>query len=83
MAAATSDSAYADVSGFMRSPVGYLLLIGWSAALWYHFCAGLRHIAWDIGWGFELPQVHASGRFVLVATAVLTLLTWIVVLVVA
>ncbi|MCW3473561.1 succinate dehydrogenase, cytochrome b556 subunit [Limobrevibacterium gyesilva] len=78
VAAATSDAAYASVSGFIRSPVGYLLLFGWTAALWYHFCSGIRHLFWDVGYGFELPTVHATGKAVLVATVVLTLLTWVV-----
>jgi succinate dehydrogenase / fumarate reductase cytochrome b subunit len=76
VAAARSDAAYAGVAGFVASPIGYLLLFGWTVALWYHFCNGIRHLAWDAGWGFELPQVHATGWAVLAATVVLTLLTW-------
>jgi succinate dehydrogenase / fumarate reductase cytochrome b subunit len=78
VAAATSDGAYAAVSGFLRSWLGLLLLFGWTAALWYHFSNGIRHLAWDAGRGYALPQVHASGRAVLIATVVLTVLTWIV-----
>ncbi len=77
-AAASGDAAYATVSGFLRSPIGLLLLFGWTVSLWYHFCAGIRHLAWDAGVGLELPDVHRSGFAVLVATAVLTVLTWIV-----
>ena len=78
-AAATSDAAYATASGFIRSPIGYLLLFGWTAALWFHLCNGIRHLAWDFGYGFELPLVHASGYAVVIAAAILTVLTWIVV----
>ncbi len=78
IAAVESDAAYARVAWFIGSPVGYLLMFGWSVALWYHFCNGIRHIFWDFGMGLELPQVHASGKAVLVATAVLTVLTWVV-----
>lgn len=80
VAAATSDAAYAAVSWFIRSPIGYLVMFGWTAALWFHFCNGIRHLFWDFGYGFELPQVHASGKAVVAATAVLTVLTWIVVI---
>ncbi len=82
VAAATSDAAYRSVSGFIRSPIGYLLLFGWTAALWYHFCAGLRHLAWDARIGFDLPTVHRTGKAALIATGVLTVLTWIVGLIV-
>ena len=59
VAAATSPEAYATVSGFMRSWIGLLLLFGWSAALFYHFLNGIRHLAWDGGLGFEL-QAHTE-----------------------
>lgn len=75
-AAATSDAAFALVSWVLSSPLGYLALFGWTAALWYHFLNGIRHMAWDAGLGYELDAVHASGRLVLIGTAVLTLLTW-------
>lgn len=81
VAAATSDASYARVAWFIRSPIGYLFMFGWTAALWYHFCNGIRHLFWDFGYGFELPTVHASGKAVLAATAVLTVLTWIIVVV--
>jgi succinate dehydrogenase / fumarate reductase cytochrome b subunit len=80
IAAATSDDAYAIVAGVVHSPVGFLLMFGWTGSLWYHFCNGIRHLAWDFGYGFELPQVHASGYAALAAAGVLTVLTWIVVL---
>jgi len=78
VAAATSDAAYATVGGFIHSPIGLILLFGWTGALWFHFCNGIRHLAWDFGYGFELPQVHASGWAVVIAAAILTVLTWIV-----
>jgi succinate dehydrogenase / fumarate reductase cytochrome b subunit len=77
VAAANGDAAYDGLSGFLRSWLGVLLLFGWTAALWYHFCAGLRHLAWDAGYGFSLPAMHLTGKAVLAATAVLTVLTWI------
>jgi succinate dehydrogenase / fumarate reductase cytochrome b subunit len=82
VAAARGEAAYAAVSWFLRSPLGVILLVGWTAALWYHFCSGLRHLAWDAGWGFTLPVVHRSGWAVVIATAILTVLTWIVAVVV-
>jgi len=77
VAAATSDNAYAGVSGFMRSPIGLLFLLGWVASLWYHFFNGIRHLAWDAGYGYDLPQVHATGWAVVAATAVVTVGTMI------
>jgi succinate dehydrogenase / fumarate reductase cytochrome b subunit len=83
VAAASGDAAYDGLSWFLRSIVGIVLLFGWTAALWYHFCNGLRHLAWDAGRGLDLPQVHRTGWTVVVATAALTVLTWIVAAIVA
>ncbi len=82
IAAASGDAAYDGLSGFLRSWFGVLILFGWTVALWYHFCAGLRHLAWDAGYGFDLPTMHLTGKAVLAATAVLTVLTWIAVIIV-
>jgi succinate dehydrogenase / fumarate reductase cytochrome b subunit len=82
VASAGSPHAYATMQWFMGSFIGIILLFGWTLALVYHFVAGLRHLAWDAGYGFELPQVYASGTAALVATGAITLLIWIIGLVV-
>ena len=81
VAAATSDTAYAHVAWFVSSWLGYLCLFGWTVCLWYHFCNGIRHLGWDFGYGFEINSLRASGIAMLTATAVLTVLTWIIALV--
>ena len=78
VAAASGPHAYAVVSGFLRSPVGLIVLFGWTVALWYHFFAGIRHLVWDMGYGYSKPNFHASGWATLAATAVSSVLTWAV-----
>ena len=82
VASAGSPHAFATMQWFMGSFVGIILLFGWTVALAYHFVAGLRHLAWDAGYGFELSEVYASGWAAIIATGVLTVLIWIVALVV-
>ena len=78
VAAATGPRAYAGVQHFLGSLLGRILLFGWSIALYYHLCNGLRHLWWDSGRGLELPQVYVGGWIVLGATVVLTAVTWII-----
>lgn len=78
LAAATSPGAFAEVQGFIGSPIGLLLLFGWTVALFFHFFSGIRHLTWDSGRGFEKPGYHASGIAVLIATAVASVLVWVV-----
>jgi succinate dehydrogenase / fumarate reductase cytochrome b subunit len=76
--AATSDSAFSMIQAFLGSWIGILIFIGFTTALFYHFCNGLRHLAWDVGKGFELPNMHLTGWIVLGATVVLTVGFWII-----
>jgi succinate dehydrogenase / fumarate reductase, cytochrome b subunit len=77
VSAASGPVAFAGLRGFIGSWLGYLILFGWSVALFYHLCNGIRHLFWDAGYGFELKTAYASGYAVLVGTVVLTLLAWI------
>jgi succinate dehydrogenase / fumarate reductase, cytochrome b subunit len=78
VAAAVSDDAFARVQWFLATPVGMLLLLGWTLALCFHFFAGIRHLAWDAGYGFEQPWYDRSAWAVVVLTVAATLLLWIV-----
>lgn len=78
LVAANTPRGYALVAGFIGSPVGVVLLFGWTLALFFHLLNGIRHLAWDAGRGFELPQVHASGWVVVLGALGLTMAVWIV-----
>ena len=77
-AAAYGPESFARAQAIFGSWFGYLCLFGWSVCLFYHLCNGIRHLFWDIGWGFEAHQVAASGISVLAGTVVLTALSWAV-----
>lgn len=78
VAAAAGPEAFARAQGFIGSFFGLLLMFGWSAALYYHLCNGIRHLVWDAGKAIELTDADRNNKVVLGATAVLTVLTWIV-----
>jgi len=78
VAAATSDQAFAAVQWFLGSWVGIICLLGWSAALVFHLFSGLRHLAFDAGYGFEKPTYSQTGWAVVIATAAVGLVVWIV-----
>jgi len=78
IAAAAGPSMYATLHGFLGSWLGLALLLGWTYALFFHLCNGIRHLFWDAGYGFELRTIYASGWSVVVASAMLTLAAWII-----
>lgn len=57
-----------------------LALGGWTWAFFYHLCNGVRHLAWDAGYGFDLKTVYRTGYAVLASSVVLTGLVWACVL---
>ena len=78
VAAASGPSAFAQVQWFMSSWIGLLGLFGMTAAAWYHTLNGVRHLAWDAGYGYDIPTTYRTGWMVFIGTGVLTVLTWIV-----
>lgn len=78
MAAAHGPASFDALQDFNGSIIGRLLLLGWSVAFFYHLLNGIRHLAWDAGFGFELPTAYRSGYAVLIGTAVLTVAAWAV-----
>lgn len=79
-ALAAGDAAYTAALGVLGAWPAKILLFLFSLAFFYHLCNGFRHLWWDTGHGFEIPQVNASGWVVVVASLALTLLTWAVLL---
>jgi succinate dehydrogenase / fumarate reductase cytochrome b subunit len=78
VAAANGPAAYADAQRLLGSLVGKLFLFLWTWALFYHMANGIRHLAWDLGYGFELESADRSGMSVVIASVVLTILTWLI-----
>ncbi len=76
ISAAAGPQAYSTVHGFIRSSFGQILLFGCTYSFFLHLCGGIRHLAWDAGYGFELRTIYASGWAVLAMSAALTLITW-------
>jgi succinate dehydrogenase / fumarate reductase cytochrome b subunit len=72
MAVAGGSDAFARFAGFAGSWAGIGLLALGAAALVYHLLNGVRHLLWDIGWGFELRRANATGLAVLVLTVLVT-----------
>jgi succinate dehydrogenase / fumarate reductase, cytochrome b subunit len=74
LAAAAGPVAYAQAQAFIGSWLGILLLVGWTYALFFHLCNGIRHLVWDTGYGFDLATTYATGWAVVAASAGLTLI---------
>jgi succinate dehydrogenase / fumarate reductase cytochrome b subunit len=61
----------------MQSAGGRIVLIVLCFAFFYHLSNGVRHLVWDLGYGFEKRQANVSSFVVATAAVVLTLLYWL------
>jgi succinate dehydrogenase / fumarate reductase cytochrome b subunit len=77
VATASGEAAYETAQVLIGSFLGRLVLFGWSVALFYHLCNGIRHLCFDAGYLLELPALYRSGWAVVAATLALTLISWI------
>lgn len=80
VALASGPEDFAYVNGIVDSWFGGLVLFGYTFAVFLHMCSGLRHMAFDAGYGFDKETSVQTGKLVLGAAVGLTLLTWIIVL---
>jgi len=71
------EAGYYQAQAFFASFFGRIVLLGLSVSLFFHLCNGIRHLYWDTARGLELPAVYLSGKIVLAATGVLTLVAWV------
>jgi succinate dehydrogenase / fumarate reductase cytochrome b subunit len=44
--------------------LGQLILFGFVWSLAYHLLSGIRHLAWDLGYGFELRAANVLSYFI-------------------
>lgn len=77
VAVAWGPGAYQTAHAALNSWLGKTLLFLWTLCTFYHLCNGIRHLAWDAGYGFELPAAYASGKIAVAAAVVLTILAWL------
>lgn len=77
LAASTGAAQYQQFVDFAASLPGQIMLLGWLTAFFYHLANGIRHLVWDLGYGFELGTANASAWFVLVLTLLLTGGFWV------
>lgn len=77
VAAATSPAWFDTANAVMGSIFGKLILLGFTWALFMHLVGGLRHLLWDTGVAMEKHVSTQTAWISLIASVVLTALTWL------
>ncbi len=76
VAVAANQQTYEMVIGWCQTPVGQVLMFGWTWAFFYHFWCGIRHLLWDAGYFLTIKGVYATGWFVLFISTFAAGMTW-------
>jgi succinate dehydrogenase / fumarate reductase, cytochrome b subunit len=64
VAAASGPDAYAVFALVAGHPVGQVVLFGLLWALAFHLLNGVRHLAWDLGYGFKMSTARLTAALV-------------------
>ena len=79
LSAAISAEAFAVADWAISSILGKGIMLGSIWALWYHTLAGVRHLIWDNAVGLDLEVAYTLGWIVVFGSAVLTIITIILI----
>jgi succinate dehydrogenase / fumarate reductase cytochrome b subunit len=71
IAAASGPETYAVFQKAAANPIGWVVLFGFVWSLCFHLLNGIRHLAWDLGYGFSLPVANATGMLVYIGSVLL------------
>ena len=61
----------------INSFFGKFILIGFTWSMNFHILSGIRHLAWDLGYGFEIKTSNISGIIVIICSLILTIIFWL------
>lgn len=80
LALAGGSEAFARFASCVGSPLGMVVMFGWTWAFAYHLCNGIRHLVQDAGAGYAIAQFVRSSWLSIIGSFVITLLVWAFVL---
>jgi succinate dehydrogenase / fumarate reductase cytochrome b subunit len=77
-ATASGPDGFVTANEIVASPIGLLILFGYSWSLIHHALGGIRHLIWDSGRGFDIASVRALSWATIIGSLTLTALVWII-----
>jgi succinate dehydrogenase / fumarate reductase cytochrome b subunit len=80
LALASGQQAYERYMALLGSIPGQVVLFGFTLAVFYHLAAGVRHLVWDLGKGYEPHAASASAWAAILFAIVASVVVWAVVL---
>ena len=76
--AGISENLFECFSVLLKSFIGKFILIGFTWSMSYHLLSGIRHLFWDLGYGYEIKTANLSGIIVIIGSLFLTIILWMI-----
>jgi succinate dehydrogenase / fumarate reductase cytochrome b subunit len=76
VAIAAGPEAYAQVSSFVESSVGRIVLFLFTWSLVHHMLGGIRHLIWDTGRALDKTSIEVFAWLTIIGSTLLTVLIW-------
>ncbi|GAA0555934.1 succinate dehydrogenase, cytochrome b556 subunit [Rhizomicrobium electricum] len=73
IAASSGPEAYNFFIDLAETTIGQICLFGFTWALAYHAVNGIRHLAWDLGYGYQVRTADISGIAVIVLSVLIAI----------
>ena len=70
--------SYQIIKDFFKSFYGKFIVIGLCWTFSFHILNELRHLSWDLGYGFDLKVSKITGALALFGSFVLTILLYLI-----
>ena len=72
------EESYQIINNFLKSFLGKFIVIGLCWSFSFHILNELRHLAWDLGYGFDLKTAKITGVLALIGSFILTVLFYLI-----
>ena len=71
------ESNYESFLLIINSFFGKFILVGFTWSMIFHLLSGIRHLVWDMGYGYEIKTANISGIIVIIFSLALTIIFWL------
>ena len=72
------ENFYQTIFNFLNSFLGKFFIIGTIWSFTFHSLSELRHLFWDLGYGFELKTANLTGALVIIFSIIFTVIIYLV-----
>ena len=77
VALASGPDAYGAYRSLLGSIPGKVVLFGMTVSIFYHLAAGVRHLVWDVGHGYQPRTADMTGAVCIAFSVVASAAVWV------